>query len=219
MSPCIVRSCTHTRTLKVARKTCMHCSTTFLPPLSRVAISVLVIRNQGVSRRPLIVTGASMRVCVGLGVGFRAEGEIRQGRRQGARATYWHCAGRMAQDWLFTVALFAQHSWRALQHTAQWSQSALNIRPTPGKSWFKVGPCGGSITTTFSNTTSRAWIFLLNLNTNPCSIEALETCIMFCLHLARVVLPAISPIAAHRTTGFVKECGQISIDKIVGLAI
>jgi hypothetical protein len=48
-------------------------------------------------------------------------------------------------------------------------------------------------------------IFSLNLNTKACAIKALKTCIMLCLYLAQAVLPSISPITAHQTTGFVKK--------------
>jgi len=87
------------------------------------------------------------------------------------------------------------------------SQSALNIRPAPGKSWFTVGPYEWwEYKYNFlEHNVPSLTCFSLNFNTKACEIEALKTCIMFCLRLVRAVLPANSPIAAHQTTGFMNR--------------
>ena len=89
------------------------------------------------------------------------------------------------------------------------SQSALNIRPAPGKSWSTVRPyerweCDSDYF--FSKNISPSLnLFCPNSNTKACAIEALKMCLTCCLQLARAVLPANFPIAAHQQISFVNR--------------
>ena len=68
------------------------------------------------------------------------------------------------------------------------SQSPLNIRPAPGKSWFSAGPYKWwEYDYNFLNHGSlRLNLFSHTPNTKHCAIRALTTCLMRCLHLAPV---------------------------------
>jgi len=120
------------------------------------------------------------------------------------------------------------------------SQSALNIRPAPGKSWSTVRPyerwecdsdyffsknispslnlfCPNSNTKAcaIGSTQNVPYVLsafnctklckLVQLLVQACAIEALKMCLTCCLQLARAVLPAISPIAAHQQISFVNR--------------
>jgi len=73
------------------------------------------------------------------------------------------------------------------------SQIVLNIRQTPGKSWFMNGHKSGEYDNNFFEYSSLSLNrFSPNSNTNACAIEALQTCLWCCLQLVPHVLSAHS---------------------------